>query len=155
VCYTGLSLASCPGFGQDRVNFHQKLRGHTAGLADPNWPNKTGYSIPCAAMLGSVWGSWPGGSQSWLGSALGSGWWVALCIPLFVLYILLIHIAVITVCFICCSVKLTLSQSMSFCLFLSILLPTPVVGGPIEWLRGPLLLATVKLQHFTPPPSFP
>jgi len=25
----------------------------TAGRADPTWPNRAGYSIPCAAMLGS------------------------------------------------------------------------------------------------------
>jgi len=35
------------------VNFHQKPGGDTVGQADPNWPNRTGYSIPCAVMLGS------------------------------------------------------------------------------------------------------
>jgi len=43
----------CPGFGQDRVNFHQKPGGDTASRADPNWSNRTGYSKPCAVMLGS------------------------------------------------------------------------------------------------------
>jgi len=65
---------NCPGFGQDGVNFHQKPGGDTARQADPNYSNKTGYSIPCAVMLGSRWGSGPGGRQSWLGSALGTGW---------------------------------------------------------------------------------
>jgi len=52
---------------------------------------------------------------------------VALCILLFVSYILLICIVFVTVPFVSCSVKLLLSRPMSFCLFLSILLPTP--GG--------------------------
>jgi len=34
---------------------------------------------------------------------------VAPCIPLFVLYILLISVIVVAVCFLCCSVKLPLS----------------------------------------------
>ena len=54
----------CPGFGQDRVNFHKTPGGDTAKQADPNWPNKTGYLIPCAIMLGSGWGSWAVGRQS-------------------------------------------------------------------------------------------
>jgi len=42
----------------------------------------------------------------------------------FVLCFLLIFIIVVTVPFVCCFVKLPLSQSMTFCLFLSILLRT-------------------------------
>jgi len=42
---------------------------------------------------------------------------VALCILLFVLNILLISIAVVTVCFICSSVKLPLSSPTSLLLF--------------------------------------
>ena len=56
-----LGLRLCPGFHQDRVNFHQKPGGDIAGPADPNWPNRTGYSIPCAVMLGSGEG--------------GAAWW--------------------------------------------------------------------------------
>jgi len=48
-CY----LIQCPGFGQDRVNFHQNPGRGTARWADPTWPNRVGYSIPCAVMLGS------------------------------------------------------------------------------------------------------
>jgi len=51
------SVTICPGLGQGRVNFHQRLRGDTAGWADQNWPGKTGYSIPCAARLSSEWES--------------------------------------------------------------------------------------------------
>jgi len=57
---------------------------------------------------------------------------VALSTPLFVLHILLISITVNTVYFVCCSVKLSLSGPTSFCLFLSILLPTSAGGGAIE-----------------------
>jgi len=58
-----------PGFGQDRVNFHQEPGGNTAGWADPTWPNRAGYSIPCAVMLGSgCGGSGAEGRQSRLRS---------------------------------------------------------------------------------------
>jgi len=63
-----LGVGRCPGFGQERVNFCQKPGGDTAGRADPTWPNRTGYSIPCAAMLGSGGGSCTAGSRSRLGS---------------------------------------------------------------------------------------
>jgi len=43
----------CPGFSQDRVNFHRNPGRDIAGRADPTWPNRAGYSIPCAVMLGS------------------------------------------------------------------------------------------------------
>ena len=56
-------LANCPGFGQDRVNFHQNPGRGTAGRADPTWPNRAGYSIPCAIMLGSGWGELGGGNS--------------------------------------------------------------------------------------------
>jgi len=52
----------CPGFGQDRVNFHQNPGRGTVEWADPTpaWPNRAGYSIPCAVMLGSR-----GGGARW------------------------------------------------------------------------------------------
>jgi len=57
------SLSICPGFGQDRVNFHWNRGRDTAGWADPTWPNRAGYSIPCAAMLGSGEGELGGGNS--------------------------------------------------------------------------------------------
>jgi len=48
-----------------------------------------------------------------------------LCNPLFCI--------VVPVLFVCCSVKLPLSRPTSFCLFLSILLRTPVGGGAAAW----------------------
>jgi len=49
-------LNLCPSFGQDRVNFHWNTGRDTAGRADPTWSSRAGYSIPCAIMLGSLWG---------------------------------------------------------------------------------------------------
>ena len=105
--------------------------------ADPTWPNRARRSIPCAIMLGSS------------GGELGSGkavvawertWWrvvrVALCVLLFVLCILLTSIVVVTVPFVCYSVKLPLSSPMNFCLLLSIFLPTSVGGGAVLQPRG-------------------
>jgi len=112
----------------------------TARRADPNWPNKTGYLIPCAVMLGSGRGELAGGKLITAGDRLGHRVVrVPLCILLFVLCILLISIDVATVHFVCCSVKLPLIPTKSFCLFFHILLPTPIGGGTIERPRGPFV----------------
>ena len=65
----------CPGFDQDRVNFHRNPGRSTARKADPTWPNRAGYSIPCAVMLGSGEGELGGGTHSRLGSAGTSPVW--------------------------------------------------------------------------------
>jgi len=110
------------GYGnvaQHRLNYHHKPGGDTAGLTDSNQSNKTEYSILCAIMLGSDWGEVVGGKRvtTWE----HTGHWavrVALCISWFVLYILLISsIVVVTVRFICCSIKLPLYQPISFFAF--------------------------------------
>jgi len=61
----------CPGFGQDKVNFHQNPGRGTAGWADPTptWPDRAGYSIPCAVMLVSGGGGSAVGTHSRLGRA--------------------------------------------------------------------------------------
>jgi len=64
-------------------------------------------------MLGSGWGSWAAGSQSRLGSTWQRVVRVALCILLFVLCILLI-IIVVTVPFVCCSVRTALIPTHAF-----------------------------------------
>jgi len=61
-----------------------------------------------------------GGSRACEASAVR----VALCISLFVLYILLISIVVVTVHFICCSVKLPLSRPTSFAFFFPFFSPS-------------------------------
>jgi len=61
--------AQWPGFGQDRVNFHQNPGRGTAGWADPTWPNRARYSIPCAITLGSGGGGGAAGIHSWFGRA--------------------------------------------------------------------------------------
>jgi len=60
---TTSSETTCPGFGQHRVNFHRTPGKGTAGGADPTWPNRAGYSIPCAVMLGAAGGELGGGNS--------------------------------------------------------------------------------------------
>ena len=110
-----LQNSNCPGFVQERVNFHQNPGRDTAGQADPTWPNRPGYSIPCAVMLGSGLGG-DGRRELTHGSgACGDGCvWEWLCgFCCFVLCILLICIVFVTVPFVCCSVKLPFSQPTS------------------------------------------
>ena len=99
-------------------------------------PGQTEQGIPyyVPSCLVPVGGSWAGGTHSRLGSAWQ--WWSVradLRVLWFVLCILLICIVVVTVPFVCCSVKLPLSRPTSFCLFLSILLHTPAGGGAAAW----------------------
>jgi len=129
-------LRLCPGFGQDRVNFHQNPGRGTAGWADPTptWPNRAGYSIPCAAMLGSGGGGGAAGTHSWLGRAQWR-WFrrAALLCGLFCrvfsfsvsLLLLFPLLAVLLNC--------PYPDPLVFCLFLSILLRTPAVGGAAAW----------------------
>jgi len=107
--------------------------------ADPTWPNRAGYSIPCAVMLGSGGGGGAAGThsrlrraQQWFGPG-ESGCVLLALFCWFVLCICLICIVVVAVPFVCCSVKLPLSQPTSFCLFLSILLRRPAGGGADTW----------------------
>jgi len=63
-------MEDCPGFDQDRVNFHRTPGRGTAGRPDPTWPNRAGYSIPCDVTLGSGGvGRGAAGNHSRLGSA--------------------------------------------------------------------------------------
>jgi len=126
-------MMHCPGFGQDRVNFHRTPGRCRAGRADPTWPNRAGYSIPCDVMLGSGGGELGTGTHSWLGSmGTGPGELLSGSCGLCCAF-LLICIVVVTVPFVCCSVKLPLSRPTSFYLFLSILLCTPAGGGATAW----------------------
>ena len=128
-CFFSLSL--CYGFGQDRVNFHWKPGRGTAGWADLTWPNRAGYSIPCAVMLGSGGGELGGGNSlaaQERKAAVRENDFVG-CVVCF----RLICIVALPVPFVCCSVKLPLSQPTGFCLFLAILLRTPAGGGAAAW----------------------
>jgi len=73
------------------------------------------------------------GTLSRLGSARRQSGRAAFCVVWFVLCFLLTCIIVVTVPFVCCSVKLPLSRPTGFCLFLSILLRIPVGGGAATW----------------------
>jgi len=127
----------CPGFGQDRVNFHQNPGRGTAGWADPTptCPNRAGYSIPCAVMLGS------GGRGAWRELSRGSGVRGAgpvrengsvgscglFCVFPFSVSLLLLFplFAVLLNC--------PYPDPSVFCLFLSILLCTVEGGGAAAW----------------------
>jgi len=115
------------------------MGGDTAGLADPNWPNKTGYLIPCAIMLGDEWGSWPGEGNHCSGArwALGSER-VALCIPLFLsvlLFLLFTSFAVMLNC------PYPSPRVSPFSFHSS---PHPTRGRGADRPRGPLLLVGAK-----------
>jgi len=45
------------GLARTGLIFHQKPGGDTARRADPTWPKRTGYLIPCAVLLGASWGA--------------------------------------------------------------------------------------------------
>jgi len=130
-----LTNGNCSGFGQDRVNFHRTPGRGTARQADPTWPNRAGYSMPCALMLGSRGGDL--GDRNSLvarerGRRSSSGERLSVLCGLCCTF-LLISIVVVTVPLVCCSVKLPLSLPTSFCLFLSILPCTPAGGGVAAW----------------------
>ena len=132
-----LGMSGCPGFGQDSVNFPQNPGRGTARWSGPTptWPNRAGYSVPRAVMLGSSEGGSAAGTHSRLGSvwrrscsgerlsvSCGSCCVFSLSVSLLFLFP-----------FVCCSVKLSLYRPTSFCLFLSILLRTPTGGGAAAW----------------------
>jgi len=90
-----IAVSCCPAFGQDNANFHQEPGGDTVGWADPNWPNRTGYSVPCAVMLGSrerKLGRGGGGKQLRLGSMWGIGWWELLSAFRYLFYIFFLSV---------------------------------------------------------------
>ena len=66
---SSITVSPCPGFGWDRVDFHKKPGGDTAGPADPNWPNKwsTWYHVTsCLVPSGRAgWGevNYPSGAR--------------------------------------------------------------------------------------------
>jgi len=62
-------------------------------------------------------------------------------------FYILISIVVVTVHFLCCSVKLSLSRPTSFTFFFCVLLPTPAGEGMLERPRGPWLPAGAKPRH--------
>jgi len=124
----------CPGFGQDRVNFHQKPGGNTAGRADPTWTNRTGCSIPCVAMLASGWGELSGGkavvAQERAAVAGGESGALhsAVLFCVFSLSVLLLFLFPLFAVLLNCPYP---DPPVSLC-FLSILLRTPVGGGAAE-----------------------
>ena len=129
-------FAKCPGFGQDRVNFHWNPGRGIAGWTDPTWPNRAEYSIPCAVMLDSGGGERGGGNSLAAREHAASVWSgrVSLSVVRFVLCFLLICIVVVPV-FPLFAVLLNCPypDPSVFCSFLSILLHTPAGGGAAAW----------------------
>jgi len=106
----------CPGFGQDRVNFHQNPGRGTAWQADPTWPNTAGYSIPCAIMLGSGGGELEGGNSLTArepGRRSGPGGWLS------------------GLCGLCCVFSSSVSLLLLFPLF-AVLLNCPYPDPPVS-----------------------
>jgi len=124
----------CPGFGQDRVNFHRTPgRGTARG-----WGLTAKQSRVFHTMCHHV-GFWRRGKRR-SGDSHAAGEHAAPALSRregllceFVLCFLLICIVIVTVPFVCCSVKLPLSRPTGFCLFLSILLRTAAGGGVAAW----------------------
>ena len=88
-----------------------------------------------------------GGRWIALGSALGIRQWESCPVFSLVLYILFISTVAVTVLFLCCSIKLPLSQPTNFAFF--VLFSSHPTGGKgvIERLCGPLLQAVAKPPH--------
>jgi len=121
----------CLGFGQDRVNFHQKPGRGTAGWAGPTptWPNRAGYSIPCAVMLGSGGGGGTTGAHSWCWSCPGERVCCASLCRIFSLSLSLLFLFPLFAVLLNCAYP----DPPVFCLFLSILLCTAAGGGTAVW----------------------
>jgi len=112
------STIDYPGFSQDRVNFHKKPLGDTDWLADPNRPTKCGIRYYVTSCLVCWVGELAGGKLNTARECAGH--WVvrvAPCITLLILYIILLNTIVVTVHFLCCSFKLSLSWHTTFAFF--------------------------------------
>jgi len=104
-------------FAWDRVDFHKKPGGDRVGPADPNWPNKWGiryHVTSCSVLRGAKLAK---GRLIVAGEHAGHQAVRQLLCVFGYLYILVISIMVVSVSFLCCSVKQSLSQSMSFAIF--------------------------------------
>ena len=97
-----------------------------------------------------MWGSWAGGSESRLGRTWGTRQWELLCAfcCLFCIFSLTVLLLLLFASFAIPS-NCPYPDPQVFCLFLSILHPTPVGRGAIERPHGALLPAMAKLQHWS------
>jgi len=132
--YDPMSL--CPGFGQDRVNFHRTPGRGTAEGWGLTPPGQTEPGIPYHVK--SRWVPVGGEGAAGTHSRLGSAWRRSCpreqvcCASLCRIFSLFVSLLLLFPLF-CCSVKLPLSRPTSVCLLLSILLRTLVGGGAAAW----------------------
>jgi len=103
----------------DRTGFIITRSQEGTQLGGLTQPGRTEHGIryhvpPCWALAGELARKKGVVTQERAGHQAVS---VALCISLFLFYIILISIVVVTVCFICCSVKVPLSSPTSFLSF--------------------------------------
>ena len=126
----------CPGFGQDRVNFHRNPGRGTAGGWGLTPPGQTEPGIPYHVTSRGV----PVGGAARREGTCGLGGRSVGPVSgerLSVRFVVVLSPYLYRCCFcfpsVCCSVELPLSQPTSFCLFLFILLRTPAGGGVAAW----------------------
>ena len=135
-CLSGEQLWGCPGFGQDRVNFHRTPGRGTAEGWGLTPPGQTEPGIPYQVFhtmcrhAGFRWGVRRSGNSlaAREGTAAVRPRERVCSAGLFCVFPFF-FIVVVPVPFVCCSVKMPLSRPTSFYLFLSILLRTAAGGG--------------------------
>jgi len=130
-------MGHCPGFGQDRVNFHQNPGRGTARWADPTPPGKTEPGIPYhvpsrwVPVRGAApWDLTRGSGARGTGPVRESG-----CLGCAIRVVFSPYLYRYCSCSLLFAVLLNFSYPYPpvFCLFISILLRTLAGGGSATW----------------------
>ena len=145
---------SCVRPGQGSFSPEARREHRRAGWTKVAKQNRVFDTMCCHA--GFRWGNWVGVRQSRLGRAQGTGQWELLCpfCCLFCVFSLSVSLLLLFALF-AVLLNCPYPDPPVICLFLSILLPTPVGGGAAERPRGALLPATAKLQQNLLPSQYP
>ena len=107
-------VACCPVFGWERVNFPRKLGGATARTVDPNWPSKRDIPYPVTSC--SLY-SWRAGWGRVIAAREQAGHRAVRKLHYVSLALYVLFTSIVIFLFLCGSVKLSLSQPMSFASF--------------------------------------
>jgi len=116
-------VSRCPGFGQDRVNFHRTPGRGTAGGSGLTPSGQTEPGIPYHVPSRWVPVGWGGRAAPVRSERAG---FVLSCFLLICTVLFLFPLFAVLF-------KLPLSRPTGFCLFLFILLRLPAGGGPAVW----------------------